>query len=192
MNRVALAALLMVCCGVAAAVELHDMKVRKSGGQFHVTAESTMAAPVDFVYAILVDYENFHRLTSGIAETRPLPPAEDGALLSYTRIDSCVWFFCREIERVERVFLEPNRSVATEALPEHSDFKVYTTQWLLQPDAGSTRISFEATMHPDFWVPPLIGGWAIRNKLKRTAEQVGSQIEYMFQNGLSLADLPAE
>ena len=182
----------LLLAGQVDAIEVHEIEVRKTKGRFLVSAESTMAAPVDFVYTILVDYENFHRLTSGIAETRLLPPDGDGVPLGYTRIDSCVWFFCRQIERVERVFLEPDRTVATEAVPERSNFQMYTTKWLLDPDRQSTRIRFEATMEPDFWIPPLIGSWAIRSKLKRTAEQVGARIEYMYQNGLVLTDLPTE
>lgn len=174
----------------ATALEITRLDVDQHGRRFEVRAESLMAAPPDFVYAALADYDNFHRLAGGLAETRWLEPPQAGEGLAYTRIDSCVLFFCKVIERVERVILEPGLSLRTEALPERSDFRVYQTNWQLQADGESTRLLFSATMEPDFWLPPVIGKWALRRKLERSARMIGERVEWLHRQGLSLADMP--
>ncbi len=173
------------------AVELQSLEVTTNDGTFEIRADSLLNASPEFIYSILLDYDNFHRLAGGISETRFLPPDEQGILMGYTRIDSCVWFFCRKIERVERIFTIPGQEISTAAIPEQSDFKIYQTRWIIEPAGpGATRLHFEATMKPDFWIPPLIGPWAIRRKLERTAERVGTRIEYLYANSLAITDLP--
>ncbi len=173
------------------ALELAQLEVEQDGRRFEVRAESLIDAPASFVYAALSDYDNFHRLAGGLAETRWLSAPQAGEGLAYTRIDSCVLFFCKVIERVERVKLEPELGLHTEALPERSDFRVYRAHWQLEAAGDSTRLLFSASMEPDFWLPPLIGKWAIKRKLANTAQLVGERIEYLHRHGLTLAELPA-
>ncbi|HHQ14559.1 MAG TPA: hypothetical protein ENK16_05985 [Chromatiales bacterium] len=187
----AVAVSLLIDTSNSLAVELQMLEVDTKDGTFEIRADSLLSASPAFIYAILLDYDNFHRLAGGISETRFLPPDEQGTLMGYTRIDSCVWFFCRKIERIERIFTIPGQEISTVAIPQRSDFEVYRTRWVIEPAGpGSTRLHFEATMKPDFWIPPLIGPWAIRRKLQRTAERVGTRIEYLYANGLSITALP--
>ncbi len=177
-----------LCPLLASGVEIHEIGVNKRDGQYLIAATSTLQAPLEFVYEILSDYENFHRLTGGIADTRVLENADE--MISYTLIDSCVLFFCRKFERVERVYLRPPHEIHTSVIPERSDFEVYESTWSLSERDGSTSITFTATMDPAFWIPPLIDTWAIRRKLAYTAEQVGGRVEFLFANGYELSDLP--
>ncbi len=175
---IVLAALLLGCLADGArAVEVRLVEVRADHGRYVVQGESLIAAPRDFVFGVLADYEHFDRLAGGIAETRWLPAEDDGTPLAYTRIETCVWFFCRRIEKVERFRLLPPDRVVTEALPDRSDFRYNITSWRLEEVGGQTRVFYHAVFEPDFWVPPLIGPWAIKRKLRLTAEQMGSTIE---------------
>ncbi len=185
------AAIFSMSTGILQAVELRSIDVDSKDGTFEIRADSLLSASPEFIYSVLLDYDNFHRLAGGITETRFLPPDEQGALMGYTRIDSCVWFFCKKIERIERIFTIPGQEISTVAIPDRSDFRIYRTRWVIErAGANSTRLHFEATMKPDFWIPPLIGPWAIRRKLQHTAERVGSRIEYLYANGLSITALP--
>ncbi len=165
--------------GAAAAVEVGSVEVRTERGRYVVRGESLIAAPRDFVFGVLADYDHFHRLAGGIAETRWLPAEDDGPPLAYTRIETCVWFFCRRVEKVERVRLLPPDRVLTEALPERSDFRYSVAAWTLLEAGDQTRVIYDAVFEPDFWVPPLIGPWAIKRKLRLSAEQMGGVIEQL-------------
>ena len=172
-------------------VEIHQLDVSQQEGGYRLLAESSIAAPREYIHAVLEDFEHFHRLTGGISETRFVDASDGDEQLGYTRIESCVWFFCTTIERVERIESDAPVLFRTRAIAERSDFDSYESEWRLVDEAGGTRIFFSAAMEPDFWVPPVIGNWAIRVKLEDTALQMGKSIEYLYANGLTLADLPA-
>ncbi len=186
---------LLFITGPARSVEIHELFVDQRDSQYFLLADSSIAAPPEFIHGVLMDFDNFHRLTGGIAESHFLEPEAsdpEQARLGYTRIDSCVWFYCRSFERVERIHAEPPSLFRTEVIAERSDFKSYKTEWQLRDEKGGTRIRFSAAMQPDFWIPAVIGKWAVRRKLELTAQQMGQAIEYLYRNGLTLADIPPE
>ncbi|MGI9329571.1 MAG: SRPBCC family protein [Gammaproteobacteria bacterium] len=174
----------------AAAVEINHAVVSKNGGVFHLEAETLVEAPPDFVYEVLTDFDRFHNLAAGIAATRYLEPDEKGGQLGYTKVAGCVFMFCKSFEKVERIWATPKKSLVTIALPERSDFRVYATRWRVIDADGKTRLAFEANMQPDFWVPPLIGAWAVERKLRLTALEMGQVVEYLYANGIPISALP--
>lgn len=182
---------LLAAAGNVAAVEVERIDVIKRGKTFVLEAESVVAAPRDFVFDILMNFDHFHRLVAGMVTTRYLPPDEDGVLVGYTLVNSCAWIFCTRFEKVERIWPVPTSDIVTVADPERSDFRFYTTRWRLEDTASGTRMRFTATMQPDFWVPPLLGTWAVKRKLDYTALEMGQVVEYLYATGTPLADLPA-
>ena len=180
----------LIAMASATAVEVERIEVKKRGKTFDLKAESVVSVPRDFVFGVLLDFDNFHRLVAGMVTTRYLPPDEDGVLVGYTLVNSCAWIFCKRFEKVERLWPKPSTEIVTLALPERSDFKFYWTRWRLEDTPDGTRLNFEATMQPDFWVPPLLGTWAVKRKLRLTAEEMGARVEYLYATGTSLSDLP--
>ncbi len=186
------AVLALVPASIATATEIHSLVVTAHQGRYDMSAETSIAATPEYIHQVLVDFDNFHRLADGIAETKFIREADSDEQLGYTLIKSCVWFFCKSFERLERFQSEPPDKLVTVAIPERSDFEDYRTEWRLAAEAEGTRLSVSASMKPKFWIPPLIGNWAIRRKLELTAEQLGVNIEYLYAEGLTLAALPDE
>lgn len=182
---------LLIAAGNAVAVDVKRVEVTKKGKTFLLEAESAVAAPRDFVFDILMDFDNFHRLVAGMVSTRYLPPDDDGVLMGYTLVHSCAWIFCTRFEKVERIWPVPSSAIVTVADPERSDFRFYTTRWRLEDTPDGTRLRFNASMQPDFWVPPILGAWAVKRKLNYTALEMGQVVEYLYATGTSLAELPA-
>lgn len=168
------------------------MTMERSGKTYQVLAETWLAADPDFVLAVLLDYDEFHRLSGGITETRWLPETEQSQPLAYTRIDSCVAFFCRRLEKVEQITITGKQSFSTRVVPARSDFEVFNAAWRLQAKDGGTTIRYELEMRPGFWVPPLIGPWAIRRKAESSALEIAERIEYLAVNSISLEDFDLE
>ena len=96
-------AFLVFCTSSASAADIQKLDVWKEGGVFIIDLVGYIDAPIDQVYAVLVDYENLDRLTSSIVEIRVLEPADDGTPLVYTLTKKCVFLFCGKIEKVERL-----------------------------------------------------------------------------------------
>jgi hypothetical protein len=176
----------------AAATEILAVEVDIDGNIYRMHGESIIHAPADFIFDILTDYDNFHRISSGIADSHFLDPAEDGVTMGYTRIDSCVWFYCRKFEKVERIWTTTPTEIVAEIVPEKSDFKVSNTRWTLEDTENGTLVMYDAELDPDFWVPPVVGPWAFKKKLEESAETIGWRIEYLFQSGKSLSEFGTE
>jgi len=173
-------------------LEVIKITVDINDGRYHVFGQSRIAATAEFIYTTLIDYDNFHKLAGGIAETKYLPPDESGDLLAYSRFESCVLIFCKSIEKVEHIVGHPNDSIHVQAIAERSDFIFNESHWRIEADGDTTLLTFEAEFEPDFWIPPLIGPWAVRRKLVRTAELIGTRIEWMQAHGLTLAQVREE
>ncbi len=170
-------------------IELVDVTVTVDDGHYRVFGQSRIHASAEFIYTTLIDYDNFHKLANGIAHTSFLPPDESGQLLAYSRFESCVLFFCKTIEKIEHIEGQPHNSITAHSIPERSDFIINESSWLIENDGDATLLTFVADFEPDFWIPPLIGRWAVRRKLVRTAELIGMRIEWMFERGLTLAQV---
>lgn len=177
--------------GAVRAVEVERVEVTKNDDMYRVQTEIIVAAPADFIYDILLDFNDFHRLSGGMVTTRYLPPDDRDILMGYTLVNSCVWVFCKRFEKVERMWPVSRREIVTIADPERSDFVFYTTRWRLEETTTGTRLRFDAAMEPDFWVPPMLGLWAVKRKLAYTVAEIGERVEYLHATGTPLADLPA-
>ena len=181
--------LALACPTTALALEVITVEVEKRDGRYFLRGESIIEAPRDFIRQIISDYENFHRLTSGVAETRFLPDPEGETPLGYTRIDACVLFFCRQAVKVERILVNNDSEVLTLVIPEQSDFEFNRTHWQFFDDPKGTLVIYEAEIEPDFWLPAVIGRWAIKRKLEASAEEIGARIEYLSDTGRPITDL---
>lgn len=173
----------------AHAVEILDAQVEKRGDRYHVFGSSLIQASPEFIYATLMDFDNFHKLAGGIKETRFVESEMPGEILGYTRIESCVLFFCRGADKLERIEAVPYSEIRAAAIPEESDFIINNSRWVLTRQGDATLLNYEAEFEPDFWLPPLISSWAIKRKLVASAESMGMRIEYLAQHGLTLGQI---
>lgn len=168
------------------AAEIRALHMETENGGYRVHAETFLQAPPQVVFSMLLNYDQFHRLSAGITASRWLDETLDGLPLAYTRIDSCVAFFCRKLEKVEKVTITSTNEIRTEVLPERSDFRYNRTRWRLEPEDGGTKILYDLEMEPDFWVPPLIGPWAIKRKARKSALNIAERLEYLHRTGTAL------
>jgi len=182
-----LCCLILPVTGLAAEMKYIDLWME--GDRYVLRSESFIAAPPELIFDALLDYENFHRISGGIAETRYLEPDADGTPRAYTRVESCILFFCRSVEKVERVIVVSPNEIRLEVDPEQSDFDYNQARWLIHPQDDGTRLAYELEMEPGFWIPPLIGTWVIKQKLESTAMNIAGRLEYLARTGKSLADL---
>lgn len=170
------------------AAEMTFIEMWEEGDRYHLRSESLIEAPPELVLSTLLDYENFYRISGGIKETRYVEPDTDGVPRAYTRVESCVLFFCRSIEKVERVIVVSSQEIVLDVDPEKSDFRYNHSRWLIKPNGKGTRLGYVMVMEPDFWIPPLIGPWAIKKKLASAAMTMAGRLEHMARTGKKLTD----
>ena len=170
------------------AAEITINEMWQEGDRYHLRSESIIDAPPALVLSTLLDYENFYRISGGIKETRYIEPDTDGVPRAYTRVESCVLFFCRSIEKVERVIVVSPQEIVLDVDPQRSDFAYNHSRWLIRPEGKGTRLGYEMVMEPDFWIPPLIGPWAIKKKLASAALNMARRVEHMARTGKKLSE----
>ena len=91
----------------AGATEVGEVTVEYRKDRYHLFGQSVIEAPRELIFDVLTDFNNFHLMATGIAETKFL--IENGERLGYTRIDTCILFYCRDVEKVERVETKDKR-----------------------------------------------------------------------------------
>jgi len=89
-------------------------------------------------------------------------------------------------QRVERMTVTEPSFIRTDALPEQSDFRLSTSEWTLEPEESGTSMTYRLVMEPDFWVPPLIGPWVLKQRLARGGRGAINRIERLAREVASL------
>ena len=171
-HGVAIALCALATSAFCAAATIDELDVTKHRGSYSLQAEARLEATPESIYAVLTDFENnrYSRISRAYKESRYLDePAADGTPLIYTRMEGCMLWHCMSLERTERLETKPPYWNKRTALPEGSNFKHASSEWVLEPDGDGTKMNYKIEMEPDFFVPPIIGPWY----LKRTLSQGG-------------------
>ena len=163
----------------ARAAHIETLTVQRDHELINVVASMVIDAPRPFVFQALSDYDHFSEMSDSFVESRFIEPAADGTPRIYTRIEGCIWFFCRTIERYARLELQPVTRIVSIVEPGASDANYAREEWVLEDLGVSTRVYYRHDLQPNFWVPPGIGVWAIRSALSRTTLKAASRIELM-------------
>jgi uncharacterized protein YndB with AHSA1/START domain len=173
----------LVWGAAAAGAEFRDLAVAQSGEAFTVRFEAVVAAPPDRVFAVLTDFDRLERLNPAIVEARRLASTGGNPLRVRTVLEGCVAFFCRRMQRVEAIRSSDRRMIRTRILPEASDFRSGQSRWQLAAITGGTRLRYRARMVPDFWVPPVVGPWAIKRTLRQGLRTLVQRLERLAGEG---------
>ncbi|NND65507.1 MAG: SRPBCC family protein [Gammaproteobacteria bacterium] len=173
---------LLVSSGVVTAANMQSIDVVKKSGYFTVVSNSIVKAPIDRVYEVLTDFDKLYRISSGFQDSHYLSRDADGNGVVYSKMRGCVAFICRKMERTENITVKPNWLIVAEAIPEKSDVHYAHSEWRLKSINQNTMVDFSFTFKPKFWVPPLIGTWAIKRSLKEDGEEAIQRIEKIAIN----------
>ena len=181
MKSVLLAAL--ACCLplVAAAAELQSIKVSRSDGVYHVRSEVLFEASRQSLYEVFADWDLSTQFSSIVVESRNEAADENGRPQFYSRLEACIILFCRSFERNGYIELQPFTSIQSVAYPDSSDFHIAEESWLLSDVKGATKVIYELSAKPKFWIPPVIGPFIIKRKLEKSTIDALQRMESIAQ-----------
>ena len=121
------------------------------------------AREADFDPLLVGDATPYAHLAEGAMRVE----VRDGVVRVRTEVRDCVVFFCKTMVLVQDVTVTANEVLA-EVVPEAGDFRHGFLRWSIDSAGnGVSRIVFEALMAPDFFVPPIIGGFLVRGALRK-------------------------
>jgi hypothetical protein len=156
--------LILALCPLAAvrASDLSNIEISENSGNYRVRMVMLIHAPARYVSSVLTDYKYIYRLNPSITESEILPSPRSGTVRVKTRMQGCILFFCRDIDRVEEVREVNEGHLQAVIIPEQSDFTSGSADWRIQPVGDDSRIVYEAQLAPAFFIPPVIGSYFVK------------------------------
>jgi hypothetical protein len=170
--------------GIAAQIDAITVTTHDDG--YQIVFDAVIDAPAPQVYKVLGDFARMGKINPDIiAVSVDVAPTGGGARVRSV-IESCVLFLCRQIVQVEDVVELDTNTIVAEIVPGAGDFKSGSTLWRLTNDGPRTRLHYEATRVADFWIPPLIGPWAVKRTMTEQLEFSITAIERLANRSLGL------
>jgi len=181
-RRIALCFIFALFISPLRAAEMLSIEVDHDEGIYTMSSEVWFDASVEQVYEIFRYWDHSTKFSSAIAESRDLPPDEQGRPQFYVRNKGCVLFFCTSFERQGFVESEANVFINAYSDPDVSDFSVSNESWQFESRDGGTVVLYDLEMSPKFWIPPVIGPYFIKRKFKNNGDRAIDRIELLAQD----------
>ena len=163
------------------AAEMLGIEVEHEQGIYTMSSEVWFDATVEQVYEIFRYWDNSTKFSSAITESRDVEPDAEGRPQFYVRNKGCVLFFCTSFERRGYVEAELNKVIFAFVDPETSDFHLSNESWRFEKRDGGTVVAYDLEMKPKFWIPPGIGPYLIKRKLRNSGSNAIDRIEILAQ-----------
>ena len=161
----------------AGASYLSNIEITENSGSYRVRMVMLIQAPVYHVHNVLTDYTHIYRLNPSITESEILPSQRSGSIRVRTRMEGCIFFFCRDIDRVEEVRELNTGHLQAVIIPEQSDFTSGTTDWRIRPVGNDSQIIYESQVTPAFFIPPIIGSYFVKRAFVEAAMTSFAKLE---------------
>ena len=175
--QVVLAALLAAVCTNVAAAEFHTLEASRDGDMYRLSVDVYLDAPPNQVYRVLTDYNHLGRISGMVRQSRVLERLDAHTVLVYVESRVCVWFFCHTLRETQKVVESPPDSVTAEVIPAQSNVRFATSSWHLRPDGKGTRMRWQLSIEPEFWIPPLIGPALVKSELRTESAYTARGVE---------------
>jgi len=166
--RVYLLTFLMLLCPSFSSADhfLDDIAVSEADGVYHISITSEIDASERYVRSVITDYIHIYRLSDSIIESRIIN-TDDDKIQVETLVLCCVPVFCREVTRVEEVNELDSGLIQTRIIPEKSDFLSGEATWQVKSTGHTTRLTYQASLEPDFFIPPILGPQMVIDNMRK-------------------------
>lgn len=173
--------MLLLAAGTSSAAELRSVEVVHDSGEYRLVSVAWFDAGLDETYLAFSRWDLSPLFSKAVVEARDLEPGADGRPGFYVKNRGCVLFFCKTLVREGHVEFEANTTLRAYADPARSDFEFSNESWTFTEEDGGTSVLYELHMDPKFWVPPAIGPYMIKRKLKKDGGRAIDRIEDIAQ-----------
>ena len=159
------------------AAEMRTVQVEYEGGYYYLESEVWFDVGREAIFEVFLDWDLAEEYSSIIVEAKNVGPDEFGGMGYYIHNRGCILFFCKTALRNGSVTSERYELINAIADPETSDFELSEETWRFRNEDGGTIVRYEMKMKPDFWIPPLIGPYMMKRKLRNDGGEAIDRIE---------------
>lgn len=161
-----------VCClfgQPALAGQIEQVQVERESNQYRLSISSQLAMPLAELQQLLTNYELVAQANPAIKSLEVESQTLDGITRIKATLRVCIWFYCRSLQQTQNMQLVKPGHLVADLIPAESDFRYGRADWLMSDHATGSHLTFSAALTPDFWVPPLIGPYVIKKKMREEA-----------------------
>ena len=173
----------------AGAAQFYSLQVSHQGDRYLLSVDAHLAAPLAEVYAVITDYDHLTRIHAAILESRRVKQLDEHTDLVYTVHRGCVLFFCHSIKQMQQVTRPTPQDVVGVTLPEQSNVKMGSIACHLEPDGDGTRMHWNITLEPDFWIPPFFGPSIVQSEMREEGRNTAFGVEKLARQRAGLPPL---
>lgn len=146
--------------------ELEELSVTAADGVYSLRVNAVLDAPVEYVYKVITDYKHADRINPTITDVEILPSGRDEVVRVRDHSKQCVGPFCFDITWTGDVVATSDGDLQINTVPELSSFVSGSAIWHIRSQGGLTRVIYESSQKPAFFIPPVIGGMLIKKHIK--------------------------
>ena len=173
--------LLLLSAASAIGGKVYTASATHQSGVYFVEVDALVNVPEPQARALLTDYNHLGRINEAIEVSEILKTRKPGDYRVRTVTEACIWFYCKRIHQVQDVIEAYDGSVTATVIPQQSDFRHGYARLNLWQEPGGTRVLIRSEVEPDFWIPPIIGPWLIKRKLRSEALESVQNLERVAQ-----------
>jgi hypothetical protein len=162
---------------VSVAMEVEDLFVAETDGEYYLRFASILDAPAEYVHDIVVDYKYAYRINPAITEVQVLPSDREDVVRVRNLSEHRVGPFRFEVGWVGDIEVTGHGYIKVDTIPEESDFESGLAFWVIYPRGERTWLLYDATLDPGFFIPPLIGDYILKKRLKNETLSTFNRIE---------------
>lgn len=174
--------------GPAHGADLREIEVERVDGNYMLHSVVWFDAGIETVYNVFLDWDLSEQFSSVVVEARNTGSDENGDRGFYSLNRACVLFYCKSFERHGRVEHEPVSVIKAITDPEKSDFHLSNETWEFEEEGNGTLITYQLEMRPKFWIPPVIGPYVLKKKLRDDGVHALNRIEAIAKDKEQIVD----
>jgi hypothetical protein len=160
-------AVLILCLGLAQPTQAAEVAVRatRDGDVLLIEASADFEGTLAQAWKVLTDYDHLAEFIPNMRTSRVIARTKDGITVEQ-KGEARLLFFSYPIEVRLAIAEFPPGKVVSRAVA--GNFREMSGVYELAAQDGRVRLRYAGRMMPDFFVPPLIGTWVLRNNVETT------------------------
>ena len=164
----------------AKASDITSSSAEYESDRFVIKVVGVVDAPPNHVFSVLTDYKNITKISPKIIESKIIKTDGDATIVK-TVVKGCVWFFCKEVINTQTTTSILEKRIQSITITSGSNLKFGKMVWNIKEVKAGTQIDYYAEIEPDFFVPPLVGAYFIKNSMLEEAKAFVDSVEKLSQ-----------
>jgi hypothetical protein len=165
--------LLWLLTGVCAHAAEVDVQATREGDVLLIEASAEFEGTVAQTWQVLTDYDNLAKFIPNLSLSRVTARSAD-AITVEQKGEARLLVFSIPIEVRLAITESPHTKVSSRAVA--GNFREMSGVYVVDAQGARIRLRYSGRMVPDFFVPPLVGTWVLRNNVETTFSALVDEI----------------